>query len=115
MNRFKTSTMSGLSRLDLHKRVKLSIIDGEITADEKNSAIEELEHRFNYECMRVRGKLGRRYVNLVLLTYTRKGVGRGIAVHFNTGEDVSLDELNRLVDGDFWPVDDYGHVIDGTI
>lgn len=103
--------MSSLSRLALHKRVRLSIIDGEITADDKNAAIEELEHRFNYKSLHLRGKLGRRYVHLVFLGYTRKGVGRCLAVHFNTGESVSIEECNRIQAGEFWQVDDFGRVI----
>ena len=111
MNPFNQSTMSGLSRLALHKRVKLSIINGEITADAKNAAIEELEQRFNYESWHFNGKLGRRYVHIVVLGYVRKGVNRYLAVHFNTGVDVTLNEALRISNGEFREVDDYGRVI----
>ena len=104
--------MSGLSRLALHKRVKLSIINGEITADEKNAAIEELKHRFNYKPLRVRGKLGRRYINLVMFHYVRKGVDRYFSIHFNTGERATPDELKRIIAGDLWLVDDYGQPVE---
>lgn len=115
MNRFKRSTMSGLSRLDLHKRVKLSIIKGEITADEKNAAIEELKHRFNYDYYHIRGKLGKRYMHLVTFHYVLKGVDRYFSIHFNTGERSTLEELKRFNSGDFWLVDDYGQPVKRVI